>query len=107
MLTLQASEDAPALFVEFGGEDAQSAARSAAHDADRVVLTRTALLSLWQLDLKDPAASAFRLLAPHALRTQVREELTDAEERCSRREENAGKGESGLSAHEIPAEHQL
>ena len=105
MLALQASEDMPPLFVEFGGRDAESRAQSAAHDADRVVLTRTAVLSLWQLDLQDSAASAFCLLAPRALRTQVREELEDAENAVRDGRKTLGTGESGLSAHEIPAGH--
>ena len=105
MLNLQEAEDMPPLFVEFGGKDAESAARSAAHDADGVVLTRTALFSLWKLDLQDSAASAFRLLAPRALRTQVREELADAENAVRDGRKTLGRAQSGLPAHELPAGH--
>ena len=105
MLGLQESEDMPPLFVEFSDRDAEARAQSAAHDANRVVLTRTALLSLWQLDLQDSAASAFRLLAPRALRTQVREELADAEKAVRDGRTTLGRAESGLPPHELPTQH--
>ena len=101
MLNLQEAEEMPPLFVEFDGKDAESAARSVAHDADGVVLTRTALFSLWQLGLQDSAASAFRLLAPRALRTQVREELADAEDAVRDGRRALGRAQSGLPAHEV------
>ena len=105
MLCLQEAAAMPPLFVEFRGKDAAIAAQSAAREADCVVLTRTALVSLWQLGVQDESARVFHLMAPRALRTQVRVELENSEKEVRDGRKTLGRDDTGLAAHEVQAGH--
>ena len=103
MRDLQRFEDLPPLFVEWSDDKGVSSSLAAAREADTVVLTRTALFSLRQMRLRGTIAKSRRLIAPRALRTQVREELEFAENWVREGQRSIGKGATGLTAHTIPA----
>ena len=103
MYGLQKSDGEFPLWAEWSNKEGALASRTAVSEANRVVVTRTALFSLGQLGLQKTVVEAFQLLAPHALLHQLRRELTDAEE-CVRAGRRAvGAGGIGLETQSVAA----
>ena len=92
MRDLQGSEDFPPLLVGWSDDEGLSSSQSAVREAEAVVLTRSAMFSLRQMRLYEAVAKSRRLIAPRALRTQVREELELAREVGGRGTEDNWKG---------------
>lgn len=106
MQHVQQSEDKCPLWVEWSGEQGAMVSRTAVREADSVVLTRTALFSLWQMGITEEVGRTLRLVAPRALRDQLRRELADAEVWVRDGRAVIGAGGSGLEFHELPAGHE-
>ena len=104
---VQQSEDRCPLWVEWGDEPGAMSSRTAVREAGSVVLTRSAVFSLWQLGIHEAMGQRIRLLAPRTLRDQLRRELVEAEEWLRDGRAFMGTGGHGLEVHELPAGHEV
>ena len=103
MYGLQESGGEFPLWVEWSDKQDAVASRTTATEANRVVLARTALCSVWQGGLQKAVMERFELLAPRALVHQIRRELTEAEE-CVRAGRRALSADGiGLEPRSVPA----
>ena len=107
MQHVQQSEDRCPLWVEWSDEPGAMSSRTAVREAGSVVLTRSAVFSLWQLGIHEAMGQRIRLLAPRTLRDQLRRELVEAEEWLRDGRAFMGTGGRGLEVHELPAGHEV
>ena len=98
------TEELGPLAVEWFDSEGHDASRAVARTATDVVLTRSALETLVDLDLLDSVRAQFRLIAPHSLLVVLERELLDAEEKCASGKRMLWSGDTGLRADEIPAD---
>lgn len=87
----------PPLLTEWTDRAGQAESRAAAREATVVVLTRSALETLEQLDLLPTVASHLQLAAPRSLREVLVSELRDAERRLGEGHRNVSATPHGLS----------
>jgi tetratricopeptide (TPR) repeat protein len=87
----------PPLSAEWMDRAGQVASREAARDATVVVLTRSAIETLEQLDLLPTVASHLQLAAPRSLREVLVRELRDAERQLGDGYRNVSATPHGLS----------
>jgi hypothetical protein len=83
MIALSTAQDPPVLFVEWFDRPSQEESRRAALAADTVVLTWSALHTLFSLNLTAQVESRYDLLAPRSLHDEMRRELSEAEQRVN------------------------
>ena len=99
------TEELGPLAVEWFDIEGHEASRAVARTASEVVLTRSAIETLFDLELLDLVRAQFTLLAPHSLLDALEREVLDAEEHCANGQRTLSSGDTGLRADEVPAEH--
>ncbi len=87
----------PPLFAEWMDRAGQAESRAAAREATVVVLTRSAIETLEQLDLLPTVASHLQLAAPRSLREVLVRELRDADRQLGEGYRNVSATPHGLS----------
>jgi hypothetical protein len=93
------------LAVEWFDVEGHEASRAVARTANDLVLTRSAIETLFDLELLDLVRAHFTLIASHSLLDALDREVLDAEEKCANGQHTLSSGETGLRADEVPAEH--
>jgi hypothetical protein len=93
------------LSVEWFNSDGQDESRDVARHAREVVLTRSALQTLTDLNLLDVVGDTYVWIIPHSLGDALRQELAHAEKNCEEGKRLMMANDSGIHAEEIPAGH--
>jgi predicted Zn-dependent protease len=99
------TEELGPLAVEWFDIEGYEASRAVAGTATDVVLTRSAIETLFDLELLDLMRAQFTLVAPHSLLDALEREVLDAQEKCANGQRTLWSGDTGLRADEIPADH--
>jgi tetratricopeptide (TPR) repeat protein len=99
-LSLRTMEVGP-LRVEWYDAEGQEESRSVARDAARVVLTRSALETLVELDLLQTVTKAYEWCVPRALTVALANELADAEKKLTEGQKTMMAGDAGLRFDEV------
>jgi hypothetical protein len=98
-----AATDLGPLRVEWFDVEGQEESRSAAREATRVVLTRSALETLAELGILETIEDAYDWCVPQSLVELLNREVTEAEGKLKGGHRAMMAGESGLRFDEIPA----
>lgn len=101
------TEELGPLAVEWFDAEGQDASRTAAHAATDVVLTRSALETIADLELLDAVRNRFKFIAPHSLLEALERELLDAEAKCASGQHTIWSGETGLHSNELTPDHPM
>jgi len=90
-------------------DDADRAAWSVqqARDASVLVVTRSSLKSMVELDLSAMVARGYELMAPRSLLAELRGELKAAREELLHGRKSLSAGGPGMQWHEVPAGHEV
>lgn len=99
-LSLRTMEVGP-LRVEWFDAEGQEESCSVARDAARVVLTRSALETLVELDLLETVTNAYEWCVPRALTVALASELADAEKKFAEGQKTMMAGDAGLRFDEV------
>jgi tetratricopeptide (TPR) repeat protein len=99
------TNDLGPLAVEWFDAEGQEESRSAARVATQVVITRSALETLAELDLLDQVRRQFEFLAPHTLIDALKREVVEAQSKCATGQHTLSSSDAGLHANELPANH--
>ncbi len=75
-----AGDDQPPVLVEWADPARYAASLEAGRTAESVVLTRSGLKTLYDLDLLEPFAAVYRAIAPRSLVQALRRDLAEADE---------------------------
>ncbi|HXI12417.1 MAG TPA: tetratricopeptide repeat protein [Thermoanaerobaculia bacterium] len=91
------------LAVEWFDVEGHEASCAVARSVTVLVLTRSALETLVELELLEGVRTQFMLVAPHSLLVALERDLLDTEEKYASGQRTLSSGETGLRADEIPA----
>lgn len=95
------------LWVEWGDRSGQLQSLNNAREAQRMILTRSCLKTIFDLEIADIVSGAYDLVVPRSLMTQLRQEELEAQQQVDSGRRTLIAGEIGVQFEELDAGHPL